>query len=86
MRTVEAEELLVVARKELREIRGDLPIEDLAVDTSFSSFGVDSADLAELVARLEDTTGTLIGDDELVDVRCVADLAGVVTRLQQRRR
>jgi acyl carrier protein len=75
----------VAVRRELAVISPALPVDELEADTELTPFGVDSADLAELVARLEDETGVLIGDDELVDVRSVADLGAVIDRLQGRR-
>ena len=70
------EEVLALLVREMREVKSELP-ETIEMDMNFViDLGLDSIDLAEYVARIEQTFGIQVSDDEwkgLASLRIVVE-------------
>jgi acyl carrier protein len=56
----------------------DVPADEVTPEATFESLGLDSLDVVELTLVLEEETGVKLEDEELEDVRTVADAIGKV--------
>ncbi len=75
------EEVLALLVREMREVKSELP-ETIEMDMNFViDLGLDSIDLAEYVARIEQTFGIQVSDDEW---KSLASLRIVVEYVEKR--
>ena len=51
----------------------DIPVEEVAPEVTFEALGLDSLDVVDLTLAVEESTGIKLEDEELEDVRTVAD-------------
>ena len=51
----------------------DIPAEEVAPEVTFEALGLDSLDVVDLTLAVEESTGIKLEDEELEDVRTVAD-------------
>ena len=73
------EEFRARIRRELRSIRRDKLPPEWNDDSSFrGDLGLDSLDLVEMVARLEQATGLFVPDGDVAKLTSVAATAGYV--------
>lgn len=80
MAEISADEVLEAVRAEAKEIAPDVSVGAVAADAHIADIGIDSLQMLQLVARLEDRLRVRLPDYELVGIDTVADLVKVVQR------
>lgn len=60
-----------------------VPADDIAPDVTFEALGLDSLDVVELTLVIEERTGVKLEDEELEDIKTVADAIEKVEAKQQ---
>jgi len=73
------EELFALFREVVQSIE-KRPLEDVTPDSVIADLGIDSLGMMEIVGELESRLDVMIPDDQLVKLRTVADLLGVVQK------
>ena len=61
----------------------DIPAEEVAPEVTFEALGLDSLDLVDLTLAVEESTGIKLEDEELEDVRTVADAVNAADAKQR---
>jgi acyl carrier protein len=74
----------VLVRTILHQVSGQ-PFEEIDVDTRITDLGIDSVDLGEVVARIEETVGADVPFGRWLTVRTVGDVITIVSQLRPRR-
>ncbi len=74
-----SEELFVLFREVVQSIE-KRPLDDITPDSVIADLGIDSLGMMEIVGELESRLDVMIPDDQLVKLRTVADLLGVVEK------
>ena len=62
----------------------DVPAEEVTPEATFEALGLDSLDVVDLTLAVEESTGIKLEDDELEDVRTVADAVNAADAKQSR--
>lgn len=74
-----SEELFVLFREVVQSIE-KRPLNDVTPDSVIADLGIDSLGMMEIVGELESRLDVMIPDDQLVKLRTVSDLLGVVEK------
>lgn len=75
------DELLALIREALMSLSDvHLRLDQLSMDATLTSLGVDSMSAIEMAAYLEDKLGIRLPDDQLAQVSTVGDAAALVRR------
>lgn len=71
-------EVLTVLRREIRRVREDLPGDVEGTALLMTDLGLDSLDVVELVARVEETFRLSVSDEDWPSLRCLDRMADYV--------
>ncbi|MFD2415482.1 phosphopantetheine-binding protein [Amycolatopsis pigmentata] len=80
MATLTDEEILAGIRAEARELAPHVDPAVLRRDAHIAEVGIDSVQMLELVARVENRFGVTLPDYDLAAIESVGDLIGIIGR------
>ena len=80
MEAITRDELVDHVRVELKEVAPEIDVQAIPAGAHIADVGIDSMQMLELVARLEERLGIRLPDYELTAIDTIDDLVAVVGR------
>ncbi|ATZ21834.1 acyl carrier protein [Mesoplasma tabanidae] len=65
----------------IKELKSKGAKGNLTTQTQFSSIGLDSLDLMDMITILEDRLSIFVPDDKLLEIKTIKDLENVIAEL-----